>query len=156
MQIKGESMYVTFGKHKGKSLEALVLKEPDYISWLLTQNATGPMLLAQNEVKALIAKFNKKPMKQKCNGKSCTSLATRITVYRDNVSPYWWCGNCDPYQTGALDGKLQVISDYVSALNHVDLYCGSKKSDFKKIIKEIAIGKGLPKRVGESQSQEFF
>jgi hypothetical protein len=151
-------MDITFGKHAGKALELIILKEPDYLTWMLAQTgATGAMKQAQLEAERLISIFDKKPYIKACEGNSCGKPSTRCTVYMHNVlTPYWWCANCDPYQSGANSGKLYPISTYRQALQHVALHCGGKASDCKAIIKEMAIAKGLPSRVGKPQAQKFF
>lgn len=151
-------MEVQFGKHAGKSLELIVLKEPDYLTWMLGQSdATGAMKHAQKEAERLITIFDKKPFIKTCEGNSCGKPSTRCTVYTNNVrTPYWWCADCDPYQSGANRGKLYSVSTYRQALQHVTLHCGGRTSDYKAIIKEMAIAKGLPSRVGKPQAQKFF
>ncbi len=86
-------MEITFGKHAGKSLELLILKEPTYIAWMLNQlNASGDMKHAQEKAKHLIAVFNAKPVLKDCFGKPALAhKATRCTVYESNVTvPHWW------------------------------------------------------------------
>ena len=110
-------MNVGFGKHGGMSVGTLVLKEPNYVEWILQQqNPSGQMVRVQAEVQRLIDLFDSKPFQtRKCGG--CGKPATRCSVYRDNVhSLCWWCGSCDPYQTGATDGKLELVSTYQGAL----------------------------------------
>jgi hypothetical protein len=151
-------MQITFGKHAGKSLELLLLKEPDYIAWMLAQQSVyGAVKRAQDEAKRLIARFDAKPLVKDCFGRSGAHKATRCTVYGNNVTaPYWWCSTCDPYLSGANPGKLQVVASYEDALAHVALWCSGRSSDYKSLIKDLARAKGLPTRVGEKQAAEFF
>lgn len=151
-------MQVTFGKHAGKSVELLMIKEPGYVKWVLEQQSpTGAMAKVKSYIQQLIKTFDAKPfIGKECWAKSCNKSATRFTVYLDNIDPYWWCGTCDPYQTGANSGKLQSPIGYTSALEHVELYCRSRKSDYMDIFKMISQAKGLPARVGETQAQKFF
>lgn len=152
-------MKINFGKHSGKSLEILILKDPSYIKWILAQTSPkGEMAVIKTHAKKLIAIFDAKPITNKnCWAfRECHNKATKLTVYRDNIDPYWWCDTCDPYQTGANPGKLQSPVHYVSALEHVEAFCSDKKSSHSKIIKTIARAKGLPMRVGEAQAQKFF
>jgi hypothetical protein len=149
-------MLVPVGKHKGKSAESLVLKEPGYVHWLQGQTATGPLLALQKEVQNLIKKFDQRPFHVKCNGNACSAQASRLSVYGDSISPYWWCDSCDPYQMGAIAGKLQIFRSYSSALTHVEFFCAGRQSDYKELVKAIAQAKGLPSRVGESQAAAFF
>ncbi|MDA3807055.1 MAG: hypothetical protein PF440_03995 [Thiomicrorhabdus sp.] len=145
-------------KHKEKSMELLMLKEPGYVKWILEQKKLyGSLEKAQPYLEGLIEVFDSKPfVGKKCTGKLCNLKATRFTVYGDNLKPYWWCDTCDPYQVGAIDRKLQSPSDYRSALRYVENHCKGRKSDLKDIIKMISQAKGLPKRVGDDQAHKFF
>jgi transcription elongation factor Elf1 len=147
-------MQVTFGKHSGKSVEALLLKEPAYIKWVLEQSPSGALLAVKNEAKRLIGKFDSRPYEVRCN--SCNQVATRATVYLDNLAAHWWCGNCNPYSLGANPGKLQEIRTYSQALQHVECYCRSRQGDFASLIKQLAKAKGLPERATEKKIVEFF
>lgn len=150
---------VSFGKYTGKSVELLMLKEPSYIKWVLEQQSSASgMAAVKLYVKTLIEKFDSKPIvgKNCCAFKECNNIATKFTVYRDNLDAYWWCDTCDPYQMGASSGKLQSPTDYRSALRHVESFCQGKKSSYSEIIKMISRAKGLPMRVGEAQAQKFF
>lgn len=152
-------MQITFGKHSGKSLELLLFKHPDYIAWMLAQqNASGAMKRAQDEAKRLMGRFNSKPFKKQRFGQTGPKhSATRCTVYSNNVTvPHWWCNGCDPYESGANAGKLQVIATYEDALDHVGAWCGGNTADYKSLIKDLAQAKGLPARIGEKQAAAFF
>ena len=133
-----------------------MLKEPGYVHWLLEESVTGPLLALKKEVDRLIKKFDQKPFQGKCNGNACSAQASQLSVYGNNLLPYWWCDNCDPYQTGAVSGKLQIFRSYSVALSHVELYCVSRQSEYKELIKTMAQAKGLPSRVGEPQAVAFF
>ena len=149
-------MLVNFGKHAGKSLELLMIREPGYIHWLVQQAASGPLLALKKEAVALMKKFDAKPLNVVCHASTCKLGATRATVYGDSLAPYYWCANCNPYQSGANAGKLQVVSTYAEALAHVEFYCAGRKSDYVEIIRYLADAKGMPARVGEKQAQFFF
>ncbi len=151
-------MIVSFGKHKGKSVGLLVLKEPDYVVWLLSKDdLSGAALAVKNEALRLITIYDAKPIQRHCYGRECSSQATRCTVYMTNVfTPMWWCDACDPYQAGANDGKLQSIKTYQDVLDHISLFCNGHKGSRQDLIKILARAKGLPERVGETQVSAFF
>jgi len=152
-------MVITFGKkHNGKSVELVMLRDPSYIKWMLSlSNPSGSIKKAIGHVKTLQMKFDAKPYLGKtCWNKLCKNPVTKLTVYHDNLDPYWWCDTCDPYDAGANPGKLQSPDDYDLALLHVDHFCSNRKSDYLDLIKTIAEAKGLPKRVGENAAQQFF
>lgn len=70
-------MDVTFGKHAGKSVELLLIKEPQYTSWILAQNPTGAMKQVKNHAQSLISAFDTIPLQTKCDGRNCENLASR-------------------------------------------------------------------------------
>lgn len=149
-------MAISFGPERGKSVEITMLKRPDFISWTLGAES-GPAAQLALTARSLMVKFDSKPILKSCDGRGCSSQATRCTVYQNNVfTPYWWCDSCDPYSNGALPGKLQVIRTYNDALKHVTQYCQGSRADCRQLIIELARAKGLPKRVGETQAQAFF
>ena len=147
-----------FGKHRGKSVELVVLKFPDYAAWMSRKkNKSGGLQEAMSLIRKLVKRFDSKPFVVKCSGQDCENLATRCSVYKDNVvDPAWWCDECNHYSYGARPGHLAVVSTYVQALNHIGEYCGGKATLHQKLIRELARAKGLPKRVGEKQAREFL
>jgi hypothetical protein len=152
--IRRRAVKAPVGTQKGKPMELLVLKEPKYIHWVLDKpGVTDGLLAIKNEAKRLTQVFDKKPYQVRCQG--CKKPATRLSVH-GNTDPMWWCDSCDPYQEGAADGKLQIFRTYSSALSHVELFCGSRASDYRDLIKAIARAKGLPARVGEAHAEAFF
>ncbi len=150
-------MIIEFGKHAGKSVETLVLKDADYTTWVLSQDSpVGQLDTVQQEVQRLIAVFDAKPYQKTCSGHGCSRPATRCTVYGPNVYlRMWWCDDCDPYQAGASRGKLFAIRTYGEAIQHCLHFC-TQRSAIKDLIKSLAQAKGLPERVGERQAAEFF
>ena len=149
-------MIINIGKkHNGKSTELVSLKEPDYVKWVLEKSdATGPLLRIKNDFLRLIEIFDGKSLTSKCF--KCKEPATRLSFYKGDTVPFSWCSECDPYNQGAINGKLNIFSNYHNALEFVESYCGGNKSYYKHIIKNIASLKGLPDRVGEKQAQDFF
>lgn len=136
-------------------MELLVLKEPPYIDWLFKEHATGRLRDLQVYGRSLIEHFDKKQIQTKCFVKGCSAHATRFSVYKDNIAPIWWCDECNPYQLGALDGRLQILRTYQDSLLHAQIYC-TRAADMKTLITSLARAKGLPQRVGELQAAKFF
>ena len=151
-------MQIGFGKHKGKTIALVVLKEPDYIKWLLEQSeVTGNLAQVRTEVGRLLSVFDTKPIKSKCSGRNCGNPAVKFTAYAGNPSSlYPWCDTCDPYQTGAVRSRISEIRTYREALNHVEVRCSGQKKGYREIIRGIASDKGLPARCGEAQAEAFF
>jgi hypothetical protein len=151
-------MRVHFGKQKGKLVEELVIKNPDYVSWVLSvPNPTWALAALRDEAQRLIQLFDAKPFIRQCQGEGCANLACRLSVYVDNTSELmWWCAECNPYQMGANGGRLFMVSTYHGALGHIRNICGNHKASMIELIRGLAAVKGLPSRSGEKQLMEFF
>lgn len=147
-------MDLHFGKYEGKTTQLLVLKEPQYVHWLLGSNPSGPLLAAKSQVIKHIAAFDAKPFTTRCFG--CKAPAVLCTVYDKTVSPMWWCSSCDPYQQGAVKGRLTELRTYRDALSYVEWHCEKRTSDYRELIKSMGQAKGMPGRVGASQAASFL
>lgn len=148
-------MVINIGKFSGKTTESVLIKEPDYVQWTLDQNnAKDALQVIRKDFIRLMEIFDGKPIKKKCY--KCKEPAQKISFYQGNISPYFWCGTCDPYCQGALSGKLSIITKYRQALSFVSSTCQGRKSDYKSIIRELAIAKGMPDRITGIEAQSFF
>jgi hypothetical protein len=76
-------------------------------------------------------------------------------IFENVYAPLWWCDDCDPYQMGAREGKLSSIKTYQDAIL-LHLQFRTPKGFLKDLVKIIAIGKGLPRRVGQKDAEEIF
>jgi len=56
---------------------------------------------------------------------------------------------------GAREGKLSLIKTYQDAILH-HLQFPTQKGFLKGLVRRIAMGKGLPKRVGVEETEDFF
>jgi len=144
-------------KHNGKSVDEVMLKDPGYVKWVLeNSNAAGQLKEIRNEMLTLIDIFNSKHFTKKCAGNNCGKISTRCTAYKDNFQIlYWWCDNCNPYQSGARAGTLHVIHTYQDALSYVADVCKNRE-DYVAFIKRLAQEKGLPKRLKKGDINKFF
>lgn len=151
-------MIVDFGKNKGKSPELLVLKNPGWIKWTISnQTPAGPMISVQEYAKMLIAIFDEKPIFEPCYENNCKNVATRCSVVSGDVYHlHWWCDECDPSQMGVSPEDIQMLRSYHDAIGYVDVYCDRRETDLEELIRSMAEARGLPKLVDESQAQNFF
>ena len=147
-------MKIWFGKHKGKLLERLLLAEPHYIRWIRKEGAKPPLSVVKKEIEHLLEVFKSRPFVVRCT--NCKKAATRCTVYGNAVSPYWWCDSCDPYSTGAQEGKLTIIKTYDHAMTHVEYFCGDRLGDARELARALAEGKGLPKKATDAALEKLF
>jgi hypothetical protein len=147
-----DMMKLRFGKHKGKSVETIVLKHPDYAMWLLSQTDAGePLAYIRKEVARLICVFDSKPFICRCYG--CHKIALRFSLAHPSPSAYWWCEQCSPRSMGC-DGLLSIGRTYEEAMQYAKI--ALREDHTRSLIRNIAEAKGLPKRVGEKQAMEFF
>src|SRR5262249_945153 len=117
-------MLILFGKHRGKTVEYLVLREPDYVQWMLKQQEpTGPLARAVQEARRLIAAFDAKPVARGCCGTGCGKPATRCSLHVVNFRSLWWCDDCEPLPGGVPGGKLWVVKSYFDVVTYVQAFC---------------------------------
>jgi hypothetical protein len=151
-------MQITIGKFKGSTVGAVVLKHADYCKWVLDQRgATGPLAKVKAEAERLISILDGKQILGSCSHSGCQSPPVRFSAYRESSNlPHRWCGACNPYSTGAVPGSLSIITTYRQALSHVESRCAGRQGDYVSIIREIAVAKGLSKRITEKDIATFF
>jgi hypothetical protein len=145
-------MRIQSGKFEGKLIEVVFLKQPDYVQWMI-YNAPGNALV--QAFKKLIARYDSIQIcEEKCH--SCGSLATRASAYANTPDLMFWCGKCNPYNSGARSGTLTIVNSFHSAMSHVDSTAGGNRNDKREIIRNLAEAKGLPKKITEKAALEFF
>lgn len=149
-------MKIQHGKHTGNSVELVMLKDPNYIEWILNEpNPNGWLITVKQEILRLIDLFDRKPFLKKCTG--CKErVAIRASLCDDNPIPWWWCNECEPDLIETLKGRIDIVITYTQTLNHIRNYCGGRKGDLNYLIHLLAEAKGLPKRIGEKQARSFF
>jgi hypothetical protein len=149
-------MIITFGEYRGRSVEWLVLKRPDYVKWILDQpTPTWPLAGVKSEVLRLISIFDAKAILKPCIG--CSRTAIRFTGYKGNsYMLYEWCDTCDPYQDGAAPWKLTFIKTYTDALKFIKQHCDGRGSEYRLAINTIAVAKGFPDRSSPARIRKFF
>ena len=149
-------MIITFGKFVNKTVEEIIIRDPDYIAWALRlETPRGEMQAVCVEARRLIRAFDRKPFTAVCS--ECKRTATRCSVYRGlNPCLQFWCDDCSLYSAGAGPGKLREIRTYADAIFHVASQRGSRKPDYRAIIRNLAEAKGLPARLSAKSIQTFF
>lgn len=140
-------MKMSFGKYKDKAVGWVLVEHIDYFLWMHRKGMTN--WKEYSEFLRLCSILDEKPFIRPCMG-HCKpkNTATRFSIYTTNPSPYYYCDECDPYESGAIRGKLsfgRTISDAISI-----------SADPNSTVKAIALSKGLPKRKTESALNEFF
>lgn len=160
-------MNVGFGKHADVDVRRLVLKNPDYVEWVLGEpSPSGKLATLAARLQSHIRTFDKAPFVTPCNGRGksregkCTRPTTRGTAYRSHsglsVALYFWCDKCDPRQSGAA-AMLIDVRTYREALDVVaTLSPRPKKSEYAMIVGYLADAKGLPPRLTAKVLDEFF
>lgn len=135
------------GPHKGKEYAQVVLRQPDAVIFQLGKYPAGK---PAQEFDRLISVFDAKPFTATCYG--CKSRATRATSYANTPNLYFWCDDCDPYDHGALPGKLTVIKTFRQAVRTAS----ETKGDQRLIIKNLAEAKGCPKKLTAAAAVAFL
>jgi hypothetical protein len=151
-------MKITFGIHKGKTAEFLMINQPDYIKWILTQHEpSSTFATIQKHITQLIRKFDNKPFKDKsCSSNNCNHSATKFTICESDLNPHWWCNSCEPIHADIPNDQLQSPVGYMSAIKHIDVYCNKQTFAYKSIINMIAEAKGLSANANELKLNMFF
>lgn len=146
-------MRMTFGKRKGMTIEELVLRDPNYIIWMLgLEDPQGEMPFVCEEVRKLIDIFDRKRFVNPCQGRDCPKPATRCTVSHHGLVPIVWCDTC------VRQGIFQIdyeVTDYLNAATILNKLGGSPW-DLPKLIQPIAQAKGLPANAAERDMHLFF
>ena len=146
-------MTIQLGRHFGKSIELLVLKEGGYMHCLLLENnSSSHMALVQREACRLIRIFDAKPFIVGCS-ENCGRVARRVTTYSGSADLRCWCDKCDP---GDGYGKIVAVNSYADAMRHAYFTCNGRRENISRIILNLARAKGLPDRVGETEAWNFF
>lgn len=153
-------MRITSGKHKGKILEVVALRDPEFMRDLLLSDARG---VAQRRLKAearrLVETFDRRAFDRHCVGMGCERKATRCTFYKCCLNdPWWWCDACDPWQYGAGRDMIRIVRTYQDALDFSEAFGDPWVT--QDLILTLAEAKGLPAmsrlRLKESQAEMFF
>jgi hypothetical protein len=139
------------GKFKDKTYEEVLLKHSDWVQWYMGKY---PDSSVARKFVQLIRKFDKKPFVAKCEG--CSRPATRASVYRNSPSLMFWCHKCQPHSSGAEKSKVQAVTTLQEVLDHIDQTANGVRAWKRKIVRQLAEGKGLPKKVGEKSAATFF
>jgi len=136
-------MNIEFGQYKNKSVQWVLLNDPNYLYWLFNQPYPPAKIL--NEAKKLNKVFNEIPFVEKCNGIGCNNTATRCSVMPGNYAQlYWWCPDCNASEiaVGRID-EVKYISTYREAVDFNKLQCGGTKHGYQTILKLFLKAKGL-------------
>lgn len=145
-------MRIQTGKNAGKLSEVVFLKTPDLAQWMMKK---APENGLTTDFKRLKRIFDKKPITEEvCYG--CNDTAVRASAYEKTSSLYFWCGDCEPYDSGARSGTLSIVTSFDSLMNHADFACQGNRTIKRNLVKHFSEAKGLPKRVTEKVAQEFF
>lgn len=135
------------GNHAGRPAEYVLLRYADDAAFIMQTYPESP---TAKEYVRLAKRFDAKPYAVKCTG--CPCLATRASAYRGAVDLYFWCDDCDPYDRGALPGRLVEIRTIAGAIKNA----GNQKMDRRDVVKALAAAKGCPRRLRNSDAVDFL
>lgn len=146
--------------HKGKLIETVVLKYPDFIRWLGSQPWNANFQWLYDLIEELKEKFDEKPLiNASCAGrscgKSCSRRPTRFTLYSGSWEAVFWCPDCDPLQGGANETKITIVNTYDDAVFHAWRFDLPRLS-YRKLIRQLAEVKGLTGNFTDKNVLAFF
>jgi hypothetical protein len=136
-------MRLTWGKYKGRTIEVVVLKDPEFIGVLLksrTQDETKCRI--QTEARLLVETFNRRKFQTRCASSGCSREVSRCSIYKTDVfNPRWWCETCDPWQFGARSLVLSIVATYEDAIRYARPYGDPTLT--RDLVHVLAEAKGL-------------
>ena len=136
-------MRMAFGRHKGKTLEIIALKDPDFIRDLLaSEPRTCTQRRVQVEARRLVDTFDRRAFRVRCVGRDCDRLASRCTIYKSDVmNPWWWCDTFDRQQYGAGQDRIRIVRTYQDVLDFSNSF--DDPTVVRDLILALAEAKGL-------------
>jgi hypothetical protein len=147
-------MKITFGKYKGRLLEEIILVDPRYIGWMLdVEKPDWKLRHLIEEVSRLAGIFDQKPMIHNCA--ECGKPATKLSIAEKGYEIRYWCDSCTPKALGGYGMKVDVVRDYVSALN-LELDSPAEYFQPDPPLHALAYAKGLRKRASEGELEAFY
>jgi hypothetical protein len=105
---------------------------------------------------SLVKAFDAKRFTAACSGNKCKRKTTYATGYAGSSLLYFWCDNCGPYGSGAHTGKLTEIRTIGDALRHLKSRGQNTETMRKKIVANLASGKGLKIPASKAALELFF
>ncbi|MBY3171643.1 hypothetical protein [Rhizobium laguerreae] len=144
-------MQIQSGRHAGKSCESMMINHPDLVQWMIEKADPSR---TKDEFKRLVTIFDRRPIEETCHG--CANVATRASLYQGGDDLMFWCDGCNEYGSGANRGKLRIVTRYLEVVRMIDTFAaGNKKFKFQ-MIRQLARGKGLAKRMTNDNLIDFF
>lgn len=143
-----------FGKHINKTIREILVREPDYVRWIIElKNTYGSMEYFQKLFRELVLLFNTTHT-EKCI--RCGFDASSLSFYMGNpTDPYFWCYKCVKERPGGFadPGKLVYSKiNYFSILGNLHRrYMDNRgrlrklatKAEIRKIYTGLFKGKGM-------------
>lgn len=150
-------MAIPFGKHRGLSVEVLLLRHPDYVVWMLAQeDASDLMARVQSRVRQAVAAFDRRPFVKRCGGSGCSRRATLCSVYCGTTQIRWWCEGCNPVGLRGMGSKLVGVRTFADARSYIARHGSDQGMSFGSLFSALAQAKGLSEWVDESEARSFF
>ncbi len=141
-------MIVSFGKHRGATVETLVLDEPGYVVWMSSQSdTTADFDRFVREAQRLIQVFERKPFTARCEWCACTDVATCCVL-----TPNRTVLMCDDCQRFSDLSEAQVIRTYSNAVG----FAYKQDHLLKVLIRRLAEAKGAQVPFDSRNAVEFF
>ena len=139
-------MIMSFGQYKDKHVGWVIRNDFSYFKWMKRQEMTNRKEF--QAMKKYVSILNRIPFQCACYGKcKPKNIATRYSIYSKNPDLHYFCDECDPYSSGANNGKL-FIGKTIEEL--------ARLSDCNESIKQFTTNKGLKNGMRVQSYDNFF
>lgn len=139
-------MIISFGTHKDKHVGWVIRNDFSYFKWMKAQKMTKRK--EYQEMEKYVSILNRIPFQHACYGEcKPKNVATRYSIYSNNPNFQYYCDKCNPYVSGANNGKLFIGATIEELAGLIDC---------NELIKKFTTDKGLKKGMRVRSFDNFF
>lgn len=148
-------MELRFGEHMGRHLAEVILRYPEYVTWMLeVPNPQGLLREAIESANHLIEIFDELPLTMPCQRDGCGEVADALEYERGRTGATCVCPNCRHHRAGVYH-----YSTYQGAIGIADnVYLPSVVilGLRRRLIRCLAECKGLGGNITRQKALRFF
>ncbi len=136
-------MRLRFGRYAGMTTEALVLRRPDYVVWMLREAPDG---MVGREFNGLIQRFDAQ-VGGGTDGVACLAAPNQTDLV---IS--------DAVKTERLAARgLNRIGGFWDAVAHVECTgVRGRRQALRRLVRNLALARGMPRRFTDRAAHAFF
>lgn len=136
-------MRLRFGRYAGMTTEALILRRPDYVVWMLREAPDG---VVGRDFTSLIQRFDARIL-GKADGVACLAAPNQTDLVVSNAAQAERLGGC----------SLSRIDGFWDAVAHVERTgVGGRRQALRRLIRNLALARGMPRRFTDRAALVFF